>query len=440
MVALSCFCIGVAAPSGAVTLLDPVFTFNAPTATTGDQFGSSVTIFDDKILIGAPQADTNGVSNSGAAYMYDLNTGGLHAVLSQPNPQVSANFGYSVSMSADQVAVGAYRANASGVSSAGVVYVFGTDSGALNYQVSAPAPETSGYFAQSVALSDEDLVVGAPRHWLEYVGPSGAAFHFAADTGTARGELTNPDPTGADFFGTSVAVSGGYAVVGAYGDDPDGAASAGSAYVYDTATGAQVSTLTSPEPAAYSYFGKSVSLSNGYVLVGAYGADPGGISSAGAAYVYDAITGALVSTLLSPEPERFDWFGYAVSISGDYALIGAHRADPYGISNAGAAYVYNIHDGALLATLTAPDPERSDYFGYAVSLSGTMALVGAYGADAGYLFDLSHVVQSASVVATPIPSGILLLMSGLLAGGYLTRSRQKRDLQARKMGAQDTAL
>ena len=77
-----------------------------------------------------------------------------------------------------------------------------------------------------------------------------------------------------------------------------------------------------------------------------------------------------------------DEFGRSVSISGDTALVGAHRDDDTG-SSSGSAYIIR-HDGTSWiqeAKLTASDGMAFDYFGYSISISGNTALVGTYGDD-----------------------------------------------------------
>ncbi|MBI3736303.1 FG-GAP repeat protein, partial [Candidatus Sumerlaeota bacterium] len=175
--------------------------------------------------------------------------------------------------------------------------------------------------------------------------------------------LENPAPAGSDYFGSAAGISGNLAVVGAPNDDPGGLVDAGSAYVFNAATGAQLTTLNKPAPAAGDRFGASVAISGNLVVVGADGDDPGGINNAGRAYVFNATTGALVATLNNPNPAESDNFGSCVGISGNLAVVGARGDDPGGVIDAGSAYVFNATTGALIATLNNPAPVANDYFG-----------------------------------------------------------------------------
>src|SRR5207244_4025539 len=124
-----------------------------------------------------------------------------------------------------------------------------------------------------------------------------------------------------DYFGSSVAVSSNIVVVGAP-FDYTGAVDSGSAYVFNATTGALIATLNNPTPAVEDYFGLSVAVSGNTVVVGAYGDDTGN-TNAGSAYVFNAATGALVATLNNPTPAASDYFGAAVAVSGNTVAVGA---------------------------------------------------------------------------------------------------------------------
>merc|ERR1712000_300414 len=95
------------------------------------------------------------------------------------------------------------------------------------------------------------------------------------------------DPQASDYFGTSVAISGNYVVVGANGEDAGGSG-AGAAYIFHR-TGSNTwdagVKIVATDPQASDEFGKSVAISGDYVVVGAYGEDAGG-DNAGAAYIF----------------------------------------------------------------------------------------------------------------------------------------------------------
>ena len=208
--------------------------------------------------------------------------------------------------------------------------------------------------------------------------------------------LDNPNPYGtsaSDNFGDRVAISGTYSIVGAHQEDDAGGSDSGKSYIFNNSTGALLHTLDNPNPhggAAADYFGEAVSISDNYAVVGAYReSDANGVLS-GKAYVYNPSTGALLWTLDNPNPtgtSQFDQFGFSVGASDSYIIGGAPNEDVGG-SNAGRAYIFNASTGALLHQLANPTP-ADDNFGSAVAISDTHAIVGSYNAADGgkaYIF------------------------------------------------------
>ena len=137
------------------------------------------------------------------------------------------------------------------------------------------------------------------------------------------------------------------------------------------------------------YFGFSVSISGVYAIVGAYGNDIKGLSS-GSAYIFYRDSGGQYNwgykkRLYAPDGAASDYFGRCVSIWGDYAIVGAYGQDVGG-SSAGSAYIFYRHKGGtdawgLQKEIFASDRATLDYFGYSVSIYGSYAAVGAYAED-----------------------------------------------------------
>ena len=203
-------------------------------------------------------------------------------------------------------------------------------------------------------------------------------------------KIIAPDKAAGDYFGFSVSQSGNILAVGATHADPDGLSNAGAAYIYRIEANGSASYLNkvvAPDKAANDQFGYSVSQSGNILAVGAYQADPDGISHAGAAYIYRIEANGSASYLnkvVAPDKAAADQFGYSVSQSGNILAVGAYQADPDGLSNAGAAYIYRIEangSASYLNKVVAPDKAAADYFGYSVSQSGNILAVGAYQAD-----------------------------------------------------------
>ena len=249
------------------------------------------------------------------------------------------------------------------------------------------SPTLNDYFSRSVAVSGNYAIVSAPWSQFWQTPPNTdpvKVYIYNVTTGAIVHALSNPSGSQlgiGDEFGNSVAINGNYAIVGAvrFGNN------LGKAYIYNVTTGALVHTLINPTSDPYNYadyFGQSVSISGNYAIVGAYQEVGSGYIESGKAYIYNVTTGALVHTLNNPNPvgnSYADWFGYSVAISDNYAVVGA-REDDAGNIDSGKAYIYNVTTGALLYTLnnpTAYSTGASDLFGYSVAVSGNYAIVGA---------------------------------------------------------------
>jgi len=392
-----------------------VATLNDPSPALHDLFGYSVAVSGTRVVVGAYQDDT-GAEDAGSAYVYDL--AGFAptvpvAILKNPDPTMDDQFGFSVAISGERVVVGAYRDDTA-TENAGSAYVYDLASATPDLPVATlnnPSPTAYDFFGYSVAISGTRVVVGAlydeTRAGIAHV------YDLASETpAVPKVTLHNPDPADNDQFGQSVAISGSWVVVGAYRDDTNGELS-GSAYVFDIASATPtmpLATLSDPTPAEYAQFGFSVAISGKRVVVGAYWDDTAAENS-GNAYVYD-LTSATptlpVLTLTNPNPATADYFGTSVAISGTRVVVMA-SGDDTGTVNGGSAYVYDLASVAPnvpVARLTKPSPAADDYFGVPVAIDGPTIVIGyplddtkAEDRGGAYVFGLAPAVSIAP--ATP---------------------------------------
>lgn len=222
---------------------------------------------------------------------------------------------------------------------------------------------------------------------------------------TAQNNDVSSARSATDFYGRSVAISGNYAIVAAYFEDEDGdglntVGNTGAAYIlYNNAgTWVQVKKITAPVREANDLFGQSVSISGDYAIVGASSEDEDAsetntVSSAGSAYIYRRDQGGpenwgLIKKITASVREVDDRFGYAVSISGDYAIVGAYEEDEdanetNNLGASGSAYIFKKDQGGTdnwgqLKKITASIRDTQDWFGFSVSISGDYAIVGAH--------------------------------------------------------------
>jgi len=209
--------------------------------------------------------------------------------------------------------------------------------------------------------------------------------------------LLASDAEARDYFGTSAAVDGNRLVVGSNGTDV-AVPFAGKVYVYDWDGSAyvEVAQLTASDATAYAYFGVSVSLSGNRLVVGAHFDDAAG-TDAGKVYVYDWNGTAYVEVaqLTASDAKARGYFGISVAVDGGTLVVGATGDDAAG-TDAGKVYIYDWNGTAYIevTTITASDAEAHDWFGVSVALSGNRLVVGASGngtvdSDDGmvYLYD-----------------------------------------------------
>jgi hypothetical protein len=323
-------------------------------------------------------------------------------------------FGLSVAISGDYAIVGAFGADAGGTADAGAAYIFhrtGANTWDAGTKITASDAAADEWFGDSVAISGDYAIVGAFNP-----DPGGTAaeaayiFHrTGANTWDAGTKITAPDGQDKDYFGRSVAISGDYAIVGAYkGLLLESYAEA--AYIFHR-TGANTwdtgTKITAPDGQDNNYFGCSVAISGDYAIVGAAWADAGGTANAGAAYIFHR-TGANTwdagTKINASDGQGYDDFGYSVAISGDYAIVGAFLEDAGGTAEAGAAYIFhrtgaNTWDAGT--KITASDAEAIDYFG-SVAISGDYAIVGAFLEDAGGTAAGAAYVNAIGFLISPI--------------------------------------
>ncbi len=302
--------------------------------------------------------------------------------LTASDATIGDEFGNSVSVSGDYAIVGARFADNGGGGSAYIFFRSGT-TWTQQAMLTASDASQSDIFGQSVSISGDYAIVGA---YLDDDdgSNSGSAYIFfrSGTTWTQQAKLTASDADIGDQFGYSVSINGDYAIAGAHVDDDDGAQS-GSAYIFfrSGTNWTQQAKLTASDAAADDRFGQSVSISGDYAIVGAKFNDDGGDNS-GSAYIFyrSGESWSQQSKLTALDGGVGDAFGYSVSIAGDYAIVGAYLDEDPGFLT-GSAYIFTRsgESWSEQSKLTASD--GSIHFGYSVSIAGDHAIVGAEGND-----------------------------------------------------------
>jgi len=331
----------------------------------GDSFGHAVAVSGDTAVIGVPSDDDQG-SSSGSAYVF-VRSGTTWTVQQKltaglpdgtPDGAVDDYFGSAVAISGDTAVIGSAFDDDQGGNS-GSAYVFRRSGTTWTAQQKLAAGLPDGtpdgaaddLFGSTVAISGDTAVIGSV--YDDHQGnDSGSAYVFvrSGTTWTVQQKLTaglpdgTPDAAADTYFGRSVAVSSDTAVIGSNRDDDQGTAS-GSAYVF--------------------------------------------VRSGTAWTVQQKVTAGLPDG--TADGAAGDEFGYGVAVSGDTAVIGSYGDTDQG-NDSGSAYVF-VRSGTTWTVqqkLTAELPDGTadgaagDFFGVAVAVSGDTAVIGSYGDAEGY--------------------------------------------------------
>ena len=307
----------------------------------GDEFGYSVSVSGDRIVAGSRFNDEN-APNAGSAYIYDWDGNSwVETKIMASDGSPGEQFGFSVSISGDRVVVGTIKDGDNGPSS-GSTYIYDWDGSSWIETKILPSDGSQlDFFGFSVSVSGDRILVGS-RDDDDNGTNSGSVYIYDWDGSSwVETKLTASDGALHDLFGFSVSISGDRLVVGAINDDDNGSDS-GSIYVYDWDGSNWIETkIVSSDGAAGDRFGNSVSVFSDRIVVGAPW-EKDGVVLSGSIYIYDWDGSNWIETkVLSSDRENGDSFGWAVSVSQDYILAGALGDDENGFGS-GSTYIYEL--------------------------------------------------------------------------------------------------
>lgn len=328
----------------------------------GDRFGSCIVLSADgtSALIGSDAA-VNGQSGAGKAYLYTLSGGVWSESHEFDDPQAIAGDGFGslgglgISANGDALLIAAVGTSVNGVPGAGVVYLESLINGQW-VLTAIPDPDDQSFddFGAAAALTPDgsEALIGSSAA-VNGQPNAGKAYLYSISGGqvTETHEFDDPLAENGDNFGyadVSLSENGQTALIGAWGTDVNGAASAGQAYVFHESNGAWTETQALPDPndLANDDFGFPTALSdNGRIALVGSTATVNGVSYAGQAYRYDLARGVwtLTKTLTASNPTAFDYFsesGIAMSGAGNTLLLSDPYASVNGLSEAGEVDVY----------------------------------------------------------------------------------------------------
>jgi hypothetical protein len=346
------------------------------------EYGLATAVDGDTLVVGSNSHNGN-QTHAGAAYVFirQGTTWQLQAKL-LPNVRKSFQFfGWAVDVMGDTVVVGAPGDSPKGMYS-GAAYVFTRNGVTWTQQAKLVGQSNTAYdeFGVSVSIDGDTVAVGAHLN-DQAASNAGAAYVFTRSgaTWTQQVKLVPPDLTADTGVGADVSIDNDSLAVGAYADGPT---DAGAAYVF-TRSGSvwsQEAKLTASDGGANQTFGFAVALQDQTLVVGANGyQNTGGFP--GAAYIFQR-NGIAWSEQQKLTPDGSGngliGFGVSVAIDDDTVLVGAHGDDQMA-DNAGAAYVYtwNGLSWSPQDKLFSADASAAEEFGSHVSLDGNTIAVGA---------------------------------------------------------------
>ncbi|HEX9962394.1 MAG TPA: BACON domain-containing carbohydrate-binding protein, partial [Pyrinomonadaceae bacterium] len=392
----------------------------------GDRFGVSVEISGETIVAGTKR-------DQGAAYVFTRSgtTWSQQQQLKPSNGAAGEEFGSVVTINGETILVSAIGRPVSGNDNQGAVYVFTRAGGVWSEQqiLTAADGAAGDRFGSDLAMTGDAAIVGANFDDIGGNADQGSAYIFTRSGGvwTAQAKLLAADGAAGDHFGSSVAIGGNTAVVGAPDNDFPGIlddiyVDAGSAYVFTGGgtTWTQQTQLSQDNVGGIfgdgARFGGSAAISGETVLVGIRGADnEDGLAGV---YVRSQTTWSLQSFLADDEDSSGDDFGYSVAIDGDTAVVGAPFDDLGASREQGSAYVFvrsaATNTWAFQAKLAASDGAPGISFGSDVAISGNTIVVGtgivfvsfttSVNAEAAYVFVRSGETWTQQQKLTP-PDG-----------------------------------
>ncbi|XMB67723.1 DUF5011 domain-containing protein [Mycoplasmatota bacterium zrk1] len=288
-----------------------------------DYFGGTVSIDGNYIVVGSYGDD----SSTGSLYVYKLDDESYERKITASDGITSDYFGISVSIDGNYIVVGAHS------DESGSAYVYKIDDETYERKINASDGNLDDSFGNSVSIDGNYIVVGSHRDDSD----TGSLYVYKIDDETYERKIIPSDGVAYDYFGYSGAIDGNYIVVGAYYDDDNGINS-GSVYVYKIDDESYERKITASDGEQGDSFGYSASIDGNYIVVGAYYDDDNGFNS-GSIYIYKTYDETYENKITASDGVTSDSFGKSVSINDSAIVVGAHYDDDNG-ADSGSVYYF----------------------------------------------------------------------------------------------------
>ena len=313
---------------------------------------------------------------------------------------INDNFGSAVAMNDDYMLIGSYNAQGVSLSDVGKVYVWKKSYSTFSdYQILAPnLQSTSMNFGSSVTIQDNFLMVGAPNRFFNSKEKAGSVYYYKYNGGTAKWGILNNGPykedeliqhgtpAAFDRFGCSISVDGNYMIIGASGKGGGGKGKA-CIYKYQSNNWVFVKDIVGSTSANNDEFGHKVQVLGNL----AYASAPNHNTNRGIIYIFNRTNGGSdnwgeIQKVIMESAYINTYFGNDFCFGSSWGIIGSKRSNTlegqvyfiYYNSSTERWGTQGITDYQPEQTVTAGDGAPNDMFGYAVSLNGNDAIVGAY--------------------------------------------------------------
>lgn len=362
-------------------------------------FGNSISVSGNWMLIGSVAHLPTVASDYGSAYFFAYENGQWvekQRVSGNPNNSLYDQYGQSVALSDSRAFIGVPSDDMDSGPAAGSVRVLELENGSWveKDKLAAVHPNIGGYdyFGISLDVSGDYVLIGSPNSGASLLSTgyrsSGVAYlYLYTDQGLQTTEVYVPTGqiTSLDDFASSVALHSNYVMAEKLSDNDQGN-DAGAVYSYQYGTENSLKQKVTVDGVGYDFFGDAMEIYENMALVGAKGADINGTWDAGMVYVfeYDGSQWQKHSEIFASNPERFANFGSSISVSGNTVMIGAPVVKISGATvdsdiTRGAVYVFE-YDGANWQQVDKIEPSALNsqiHFGSKISLNGDRAVISA---------------------------------------------------------------
>lgn len=368
------------------------------------EFGSAISVFKSHLVIGARNEDTdengaNLITDAGAAYFYHKDANDNWVIgqkVCAPNRAQNDNFGESVSLQGNIAVIGAPDHLGSN-GKYGALYIYEYDGSQWNYVTFFEAATTNAtsWFAESIAVSNNTIMVPAPHDKVNTLSSRGKVFVYTKShvdqSWMLKQEIYASDYLDQYTFGSDVSIYNDYAVVGSEYNKTDenglnSLNSCGAAFIFHRDSlgfWEEVQKITASDRAGNDHFGFAVSISKDKLIVGApyKGVSGSALDDEGAAYIFERQSNGLwveTQKLLSDDwaSDENQVFGFDVEMSGNFAIVSAPHYDFDSNGQnvdyfSGASFVFERNStGSWVQSdkLTPSDRDGYDVFGTNVAI------------------------------------------------------------------------